>query len=186
MSHADTAPRELRNFGTSADLRITPGALALERYTERATAARPGPAGAPRGFGSHTQVSRQGGTAGRGQFSLACQVAGADLSFDSHYDELAHLDAWGQPDPPGYEKMGAGYMGQSGYARGFDDTCAPHDSTCSYFPPTNALAARGQDMSTCWGPACDRVHTGTYWSALCSICETFETAPCVYNPCNMA
>ena len=44
---------------------------------------------------------------------------------------------------------GPDYMGQSGYARGFDDTYAPDDLARGYFSPINVLAVRSQGMSTC-------------------------------------
>ena len=51
---------------------------------------------------------------------------------------------------------GSDHIGQAGYTQAFDDTYAPDDSTCDYFPPTNVLAVRGQGMSSCLDPACDR------------------------------
>ena len=129
--------------------------------------AGPGPAGAPRGSGFQAPVPRQGGAAGHGLFDLVYQVAGDDSSYDFYRDELVQPGAWGQSGPSAYECMArSDHMGQTDYARAFGDTCAPDDSTWGYFPPTSMLAVRSQGIPSCWNPACDRVHTGTYWYAL--------------------
>ena len=115
-------------------------------------------------------VPRQSGRAKRGKFGLVYQVAGADSAVDSYHDELAQLD--------GFDDTGPDYIGHSGYALSFDGAYTPDESAWSYFPPTNVLAARSQGMSSCWNPICGRVHTGSYWYALCSIYHTFETSSC--------
>ena len=128
---------------------------------------------------SRALVPRQGGATNHGQFGLVYQVAGADSPFDSYHNELAQPGAWGQSDPPAYERIaGTDYMGQDGYAQGFDDTCAPNYSAWGFFSPANVLAARSQDMSSCWNPECGRVHTRTYWHALLSNFHTSVTGSC--------
>ena len=103
------------------------------------------------------------------------QVAGAGASYDSYRDELVHADAWGQSDQLAHKFMaGSDYMGQTGYAQASDDTCAYDNYAWGYYPPSNVLAAKSQGMSSCWNPACDRVHTGIYLQAPCGNCQTFE------------
>ena len=81
--------------------------------------------------------------------------------------------------------VGPDYMSPTGHAQGSDDACDFDDSAWGYYPPSHVLAARTQGMSSCRSPACDRVHTGTYWYANCNNCSTFEPGSSKYNFCQM-
>ena len=54
---------------------------------------------------------------------------------------------------------GSDHMGRAVHAQAFDDNYAPNDSAYGYFPAGNVLAARSQGLSSCWNPACGRVHS---------------------------
>ena len=146
MAHAGTIFHELSGFGTSFNIRNTQRTHAIERFAECSAAAEHGP---PEERPDSLALAPRRSTAGRDQFGLVLQEAGADSAFYSYHYEHARFGGSG-----GAETDNAGRSG-------FGDAFFPDDSTWGYFPPHEVLASQSRGMSSCWNPSFSRMHNGT-------------------------
>ena len=80
---------------------------------------------------------------------------------------MTHPGAWGLVEQPAYEyAAGLGQLDHSGHVHGFDNSHCFDNGDWGAYLPCHVSATRHQGASSCWNPACDRDHTGTYWQAL--------------------